>query len=114
VAFERITFDPDKIGGQPCIRGPRTSGDGRRRLELTAETAGQDAEKKPTFEPTIRSQGLLAGPVALQLSEDPLPESRTFATGWDLWGFDGTIPAQPTDQKVGGSSPSKRAQSPQT
>jgi hypothetical protein len=38
--------------------------------------------------------------------------SRSFATEWNLWGFDGTVTAPPTDQKVGGSSPSKRAKSP--
>jgi hypothetical protein len=46
VASERITFDPDKIGRRPSIRGPGTGGEGVQCLELTAEAAGPGAEKK--------------------------------------------------------------------
>ncbi len=38
--FDRITIEPDKMGGQPCIRGMRITV--RRVVELLAASQGRD------------------------------------------------------------------------
>jgi hypothetical protein len=70
-------------------------------------------ETKPTAEPTIRSHRVQDRPVAFRAPLEAPPMTCKYATNWDCWGTGRTTRALPTDQKVGGSNPSERANWPE-
>jgi len=75
MAFTRITADPEKMGGVPCIRGLRIPV--ATVVEMVAEGMSEDEVMRayPDLEPEDIREALRYAAVAVRERELPLPSS---------------------------------------
>lgn len=73
MGFERITIDPDKMGGLPCIRGLRIPVTTVLGQLGAGRTAGEVLADFPDLEPEDLLQALRFAAAAVQERELPIP-----------------------------------------
>lgn len=72
MSFERITVEPDKMGGQPCIRGLRIPVATVVAMVADGMTPGQIVAELPDLEVEDVAEALRYAAVALRERELPL------------------------------------------
>jgi uncharacterized protein (DUF433 family) len=75
MAYERITVDPDKLGGQPCIRGMRFSVAQLVRLVAAGWDLERIQEECPFIEAEDVEQALQYEAASSEVTMMPLQES---------------------------------------
>jgi uncharacterized protein (DUF433 family) len=72
--FDRITVEPEKLGGQPAIRGMRVSVAHVVRLVAAGWTVDQMREELPDIEPEDVRQALLYAASSAEVTTLPLQQ----------------------------------------